>query len=73
MSWQVWIHLRRQALLSYRDPTLYLGRMVMFLICSVFFAWVYVKSRDRNQAQAIYCSLLMGNRFSFMLRGTMGV
>ncbi len=49
---QVWIHLRRQALLCYRDPTLYLSRVVMFMLASIFFAWVYVKARDRNQGQA---------------------
>ncbi len=51
-AWQVWIHLRRQTLLCYRDPTLYLSRVVMFLLCSIFFAWVYEKARFRNQGQA---------------------
>lgn len=49
---QVWIHMRRQALLSYRDPTLYLSRIVMFMITSIFFAWVYVQARVRTQDQA---------------------
>ena len=55
---QVWIHMRRQALLSYRDPTLYLSRFVMFMITSIFFAWVYVQARVRTQDQARAPSLL---------------
>ena len=50
--------MRRQALLSYRDPTLYLSRFVMFMITSIFFAWVYVQARVRTQDQARAPSLL---------------
>ena len=50
--------MRRQALLSYRDPTLSLSRFVMFMITSIFFAWVYVQARVRTQDQARAPSLL---------------
>jgi len=36
-----------------RDPTLYIGRMVMFLNMCVFFAIIYVKCRDRVQTQVL--------------------
>lgn len=43
---------RRQALLVLRDPTMYTGRIVMFMLACSFFAIVYIKSRDRVQEQA---------------------
>lgn len=43
---------RRQALLVLRDPTMYTGRIVMFLLACCFFSIVYIKSRDRVQEQA---------------------
>jgi hypothetical protein len=36
-----------------RDPTLYIGRMVMFLCSMIFFAIIYVKARDRVQGQVL--------------------
>eukprot|EP00928_Gymnodinium_smaydae_P025790 TRINITY_DN20444_c0_g1_i1.p1 TRINITY_DN20444_c0_g1~~TRINITY_DN20444_c0_g1_i1.p1 ORF type:complete len:551 (-),score=86.94 TRINITY_DN20444_c0_g1_i1:136-1788(-) len=39
----------RQALLSVRDPTLYVGRMGMFLVCNIFFAVIYWKARAKEQ------------------------
>ena len=48
---QVLVHLRRQALLSVRDPTLYVSRFVIFFVSCVFFAWVYSKARDRTQEE----------------------
>mmetsp|Transcript_27970 Transcript_27970/g.65187 ORF Transcript_27970/g.65187 Transcript_27970/m.65187 type:complete len:672 (-) Transcript_27970:270-2285(-) len=49
--YQTWTQLRRQTLLTIRDPTLYLGRMIMFLLASCFFAVIYIKARERSQAQ----------------------
>ena len=46
---QVLVHTRRQALLSVRDPTLYLGRFAIFMVSCIFFALVYIKTRERNQ------------------------
>eukprot|EP00928_Gymnodinium_smaydae_P025791 TRINITY_DN20444_c0_g1_i2.p1 TRINITY_DN20444_c0_g1~~TRINITY_DN20444_c0_g1_i2.p1 ORF type:complete len:671 (-),score=148.62 TRINITY_DN20444_c0_g1_i2:158-2146(-) len=39
----------RQSLLSVRDPTLYVGRMGMFIVCNVFFAVIYWKARQKEQ------------------------
>jgi ABC-type multidrug transport system ATPase subunit len=46
---QVLVHLRRQALLSVRDPTLYAARAAIFFVACIFFAWVYSKARARTQ------------------------
>ncbi len=46
---QVLVHTRRQALLSVRDPTLYLGRLAIFMVSCIFFALVYIRTRERNQ------------------------
>lgn len=35
---QVWVQLRRQILLSYRDPILYVSRVAIFLVACIFFA-----------------------------------
>lgn len=45
--------LRRQTILSIRDPTIYFGRAIMFLFSTVFFAVVYIKCRDRTQDQVM--------------------
>mmetsp|Transcript_48887 Transcript_48887/g.122168 ORF Transcript_48887/g.122168 Transcript_48887/m.122168 type:complete len:708 (+) Transcript_48887:404-2527(+) len=49
--YQTWTQLRRQVLLTVRDPTLYMGRVVMFVLATTFFAIIYIKCRDRNQDQ----------------------
>jgi len=49
---QIWELLKRQVLLTIRDPTAYTGRMLVNLLCCCFFALVYLKSRDRVQEQA---------------------
>eukprot|EP00933_Yihiella_yeosuensis_P045258 TRINITY_DN40609_c0_g1_i1.p1 TRINITY_DN40609_c0_g1~~TRINITY_DN40609_c0_g1_i1.p1 ORF type:complete len:639 (-),score=121.46 TRINITY_DN40609_c0_g1_i1:148-2064(-) len=41
--------LRRSVLLSFRDPSLYMGRMLAFLIANCFFSLVYIKGRQLNQ------------------------
>mmetsp|Transcript_88500 Transcript_88500/g.235512 ORF Transcript_88500/g.235512 Transcript_88500/m.235512 type:complete len:518 (-) Transcript_88500:806-2359(-) len=48
---QILVHLRRQSLLSLRDPILYVSRVVIFVVCCIFFAWVYADARFRNQDQ----------------------
>ena len=50
---QVATLLRRHVLLTRRDPTLYLGRMLAFLLSCVFMALVYVEARHRTQQQAL--------------------
>ena len=50
---QIGTMFHRHTLLAVRDPTLYSGRIVMFLISTVFFAIIYVKARARNQEQAL--------------------
>jgi ABC-type multidrug transport system ATPase subunit len=44
---------RRHLRLSIVDPTLYLGRMVFFLMCCVFFGAIYIKARDYHQDHAV--------------------
>ena len=50
---QICTMFHRHALLALRDPTLYSGRIIMFLISTIFFAIIYVKARARNQEQAL--------------------
>ena len=50
---QVLTMFQRHGKLAIRDPTLYSGRMLMFLITTVFFAIIYVRARERNQDQAL--------------------
>jgi ABC-type multidrug transport system ATPase subunit len=44
---------RRHGILTFRDPTLYIGRMIMFLNACCFFAIIYIKARDRVQEQIL--------------------
>jgi hypothetical protein len=44
---------RRQALNIIRDPILYLGRCLVFLVTNLVFAIVYLKARDFTQDQAL--------------------
>ena len=50
---QVGTMFRRHALLCLRDPTLFSGRTVMFVLSTVFFAVIYINARTRNQNQAL--------------------
>jgi ABC-2 type transporter len=50
---QMAIIFRRHALLIARDPILYLGRGVVFLIANTIFALVYLKARPFDQDQAL--------------------
>jgi len=47
------ILLRRHLLLVIRDPVVYLGRCVFFLIANLIFAFGYWKARDFTQDQAL--------------------
>ncbi len=51
---QVLVLLKRHGILVYRDPILYLGRGMAFLMACTFFSIVYINARKRNQEQAIY-------------------
>lgn len=42
---------RRHGLITYRDPSMYVGRMAMFLAACIFFAVIYIESRKRSQDQ----------------------
>ena len=50
---QVLTLVRRQGILYFRDPTLYTGRLLVFFATCIFFAIVYIKSKDRNQSQVV--------------------
>jgi len=48
---EVAVLFRRSLALALRDPTVYLSRVVVFLAAEIFFAIVYLESRQRNQSQ----------------------
>jgi len=50
---EVAILFKRQVMVSYRDPTVYTGRMLMCCLSCLFFSVIYIKARDRNQHQAL--------------------
>jgi ABC-type multidrug transport system ATPase subunit len=50
---QVLTLVRRQGILYFRDPTIYTGRLLVFFATCIFFAIVYIKSKDRNQSQIV--------------------
>ena len=64
MPSQVTTLFRRHGLITVRDPTLYIARMLIFLTACIFFAIVYVKARDRVQDQVIarmwLCAWIVG-------------
>merc|ERR1711966_301262 len=54
------VHLwRRHAKLVIRDPTLYLGRAIMFLVACTFFSIIYFEARERVQTQVLYRTFLL--------------
>ena len=52
MATEISIMFRRCLVLIYRDPILYVGRALVFLVANTFFALVYLKARDFSQDQA---------------------
>jgi len=46
---QAMVLFRRHLILSIRDPTMYIGRMFVFLLANAFFAIIYVKARTLSQ------------------------
>ncbi|EOD21868.1 hypothetical protein EMIHUDRAFT_117010 [Emiliania huxleyi CCMP1516] len=50
---QTWCLLRKLCKLTYKDPTLYLGRAVAFLLANSFFAVVYIRARVVKQEQIV--------------------
>eukprot|EP00293_Proteomonas_sulcata_P015920 CAMPEP_0184298722 /NCGR_PEP_ID=MMETSP1049-20130417/9474_1 /TAXON_ID=77928 /ORGANISM="Proteomonas sulcata, Strain CCMP704" /LENGTH=616 /DNA_ID=CAMNT_0026608939 /DNA_START=77 /DNA_END=1927 /DNA_ORIENTATION=+ len=51
---QLSVLFRRHGLMMVRDPSLYLGRIVMFMISCAFFCFIYWEARKRVQEQALY-------------------
>jgi len=45
--------LHKEILIIIRDPMLYTGRCLVLICVGVFFALVYIKSKDRNQEQVL--------------------
>lgn len=56
---EVMVLLRRHAVLTLRDPTIYLGRAVVNLFACLFFSIVYIEARTYNQEQAVYHMFLL--------------
>lgn len=62
---------RRHGLIIARDPLLYVGRAVVFLILNVVFGFVYWKARYAHQDQALnkhflnlwYCGIATNSKF----------
>ncbi|CAE8583869.1 unnamed protein product [Polarella glacialis] len=52
--------LRRQGLISIRDPSLYFGRMVTFLLANSFFAVIYFMARQHSQEYVLPRFFLVG-------------
>jgi len=50
---QILTTVHKEVLIIIRDPMLYTGRCVVFVVISMFFSLVYIKSRDRNQDQVL--------------------
>ena len=50
---EIMIMFRRSAALIIRDPILYIGRSVVFLVANTIFALVYLKARKFDQDQAL--------------------
>jgi len=50
---ETWWTTHREALLIFRDPMLYSGRCGAFILVSIFFAMVYINSRERKQEQVV--------------------
>ena len=47
------IMFRRHLTMVYRDPILYIGRSLVFLVANMIFAFVYWRARDPLQSQAL--------------------
>lgn len=56
---QTGILIKRHGKLTVADPTLYLGRAVMFIVMTAFFSVVYIDTRTRSQDQAMPKLFLM--------------
>ncbi|KAK3284935.1 hypothetical protein CYMTET_7438 [Cymbomonas tetramitiformis] len=59
MLHEVAVLLKRHAVLTIRDPTIYLGRAFVNLFACLFFSIVYIESRNYNQEQATYHMFLV--------------
>lgn len=52
-SHEVFVLLQRQAVVSFRDPTVYSGRMLVCCLTNLFFTFIYIESRNTTQNQAL--------------------
>jgi len=50
---EVAVLLKRQAVVAFRDPTVYSGRILICCMTCLFFGCIYVKSRDPTQSQVL--------------------
>ena len=50
---EIAIMFRRSATLIIRDPILYIGRCIVFLVANTIFSLVYLKARKYDQEQAL--------------------
>eukprot|EP01033_Poteriospumella_lacustris_P013703 gene13704-biopygen6226 len=50
---QILIMFRRHFSLAIRDPMVYVGRLLMFFVVTIFFAIVYIDGRERKQDNAL--------------------
>ncbi len=50
---ETWFVFKRLLLLTIRDPSVYIGRCIIFLSCNIFFAIIYIKAREKTQLEAI--------------------
>mgnify|MGYP005845049007 CR=1 FL=1 len=65
---------QRHALIIVRDPLLYVGRALVFLILNMVFGFVYWKARDADQSQALnkhflnlwYCGIACNSKCSLL-------
>jgi hypothetical protein len=48
---EIGIMFKRHGILVVRDPVLYIGRAIIFLISNIYFSFIYWKARERHQDQ----------------------
>lgn len=51
--------LSRQGKLVAKDPMLYVGRCIVYIMSMLFFSIIYVSSRERNQRQVLFRTFLI--------------
>ena len=56
---QTYYLLKKHLLLTVRDPTMYLGRFLMFMFTCCFFSIIYIEARKRIQEQVLFRMFLI--------------